>query len=711
MLVVSLLFQLAFLQDMPWYEHYQLGREAMEAEQYEKAVTHFENAIADQPKSKRQAKTYGVQFIQYYPYHQLAEAHLWTNNRAAAARYLELADRWNEDEDARTAERMKLFRTVLNRLPENPTVVTDPDPTPKRPDTGPFWELVSLKKYTAAMSVLQDLQQQYPDNDELKGIDLILNLLVANDNELLEFEKATQQTEQRLLGDAQREEENGNTPQALAYYLAVNRLKPGQPDIRQAIERLRGLMEAQGKTALEIEQAQNDALQLAEETEKRLQNTLQKQAVLQNANTRLLSDLEKARASQADPPPAEVSVSWNLVPISTATKAANINAQISSDTPMKTAKLYINGQLHTAWDLYNQQQFDLPTISNFTFDRFRNELKLVMRDSRNKVHQAVYPYSFPTPPPVKNRPPFLQFIFIPLALLLLGIFFVRKRRKSQAFRNRFNPYIAGAPVLNADMFYGRKPMLKQLLNTLHNNSIMIYGERRIGKTSFLHQLYALLPTIDDPQYQFIPVFIDLQGVAEEEFFTTLDHEIQQTLEPFQLEMEPVEGLLSGRQLTQRLRKTINQLKSHCERSPKLVLLLDEVDLLNSFSEHTNQQLRAIFMKGFAKHLVAVMAGININTTWKSEGSPWYNFFEQLELKPFSEDQARTLVTDPVRGIYSYNAEAIDKILDLTRRKPYLIQKMCVNLVAHVLNQNRKKITTQDVLFVYTEIRHEVEKGL
>ncbi len=709
MVLVPLLFQLFLLQDLPWYENYRLGREAMQLENYEQAARYFEKAVADQPKAKAKAKTYGVQFIEYYPYHQLAEAYFWINDRDAAARYLAEAEISVENEDARTADRIKFLKTFLNRSKPKPTAI--PEAKPERPDTRPFWELVELKKYTAAKSVLQDLRRQHPDNSELEGIRLILNVLVNNEAEILTFEKTRMQNERRLLTEARGAEEADNIPQALAAYLAVSRLNPTHDEARLAIQRLNSKMEAQGRSALEIEEAQRAAVQLAEDTERRLQITLQKQSELQSSNTDLLKELEKAKSSQVQPAPALVDVSWNLVPIPNTEKTANINAKINSDTPLKTAKLYINGRLHTAWDLFNNQSFEIPTIDSFAFNRFRNELKLVVRDSRNELHNAVYPYSFPLPPPVKQRPPYAQLFFIPLALLMFGIFFVRKRRKSQAFRNRFNPYIAGAPVLNADMFYGRKPMLKQLLNTLHNNSIMIYGERRIGKTSFLHQLYALLPTIDDPHYQFIPVFIDLQGVAEEEFFSTIDHEIAQTLEPFNLDLEEPQPCLTGRQLTQRLRKNIGQLKKHCERSPKLVLLLDEVDLLNSFSEHTNQQLRSIFMKGFAKHLVAVMAGININTTWKSEGSPWYNFFEQLELKPFSEDQARTLVTDPVRGIYTYHGEAIDKILDLTRRKPYLIQKMCVNLVAHVLNQNRKKITTQDVMFVYQEIRHEVEKGL
>src|SRR6185369_10738425 len=57
-------------------------------------------------------------------------------------------------------------------------------------------------------------------------------------------------------------------------------------------------------------------------------------------------------------------------------------------------------------------------------------------------------------------------------------------RRRRALRNRFNPYIAGAPVLSHAMFFGRKKLLSRVLNMIHANSLMITGDRRIGKTSF-----------------------------------------------------------------------------------------------------------------------------------------------------------------------------------------------------------------------------------
>ena len=87
--------------------------------------------------------------------------------------------------------------------------------------------------------------------------------------------------------------------------------------------------------------------------------------------------------------------------------------------------------------------------------------------------------------------------FIPAAAAsafgILGVGWAGQRlRRRSARRRRFNPYIAGAPVLDDQMFYGREKLTARMLSTLHRNSLMITGERRIGKTTFLHHLKRVL---------------------------------------------------------------------------------------------------------------------------------------------------------------------------------------------------------------------------
>ena len=55
----------------------------------------------------------------------------------------------------------------------------------------------------------------------------------------------------------------------------------------------------------------------------------------------------------------------------------------------------------------------------------------------------------------------------------------RRSQRRKLLKRRYNPYIAGAPVLQDDLFFGREQLLTRVLQSIHNNSILLYGERRI----------------------------------------------------------------------------------------------------------------------------------------------------------------------------------------------------------------------------------------
>jgi hypothetical protein len=109
----------------------------------------------------------------------------------------------------------------------------------------------------------------------------------------------------------------------------------------------------------------------------------------------------------------------------------------------------------------------------------------------------------------------------------------------QAIERGFNPYIVSDPVREPDRFFGREELLTGMINTLHNNSIMIHGPRRIGKTSLLYQLANRLRGTSDPDYAFIPALIDLEGTAQEDFFHTLMEEILEDCQPYLTERLPL----------------------------------------------------------------------------------------------------------------------------------------------------------------------------
>ena len=153
---------------------------------------------------------------------------------------------------------------------------------------------------------------------------------------------------------------------------------------------------------------------------------------------------------------------------------------------------------------------------------------------------------------------------------------------------------------------------------------------------------------------------------------------------------------------------IEELKTRTSKSVKLALLIDEADVLNEYSERVNQRLRSIFMKTFSESLVAVMSGVGIKRAWKSEVSPWYNFFDEVELLAFSREEAEALIKTPVEGFFRYSPDAVTRILELSQLKPYLVQQFCIHAVNRMLEQGRTTINRADVEAVLGVVAMESE---
>jgi tetratricopeptide (TPR) repeat protein len=133
-----------------------------------------------------------------------------------------------------------------------------------------------------------------------------------------------------------------------------------------------------------------------------------------------------------------------------------------------------------------------------------NNLRLVATDAENLTSSAEYSVVYSRP---FFRSPWLQGA-VAAALAAVGGFtwLARRRRRRRLRQRRFNPYVAGAPVLDESLFFGREQLLERILQTLHNNSLLLHGERRIGKTSLQHQLKRRLEALRDPVYDFYPVY-------------------------------------------------------------------------------------------------------------------------------------------------------------------------------------------------------------
>lgn len=371
---------------------------------------------------------------------------------------------------------------------------------------------------------------------------------------------------------------------------------------------------------------------------------------------------------------------------------------VTADSPASTSskESVVNPTVQTArmGDLY-QYSFTQPMVLHPGI----LSLRVVAKDPDGLSDEKIHLVSYARPP---WRSPWLYSAAGLVAAGGLGTLAgMRVRRRNNLLKRRFNPFVAGAPVLSDDLFLGREALITRVLQTIHNNSVLLYGERRIGKTSLQHHIRRRLEQLQDPEYEFHPVFIDLQGTPQERFFGTLAHDIVSELR------SKLDGKVEGPsgpedpsytydRFVRDVHSVLKHLRQLSTKKVKLVLLIDEVDELNDYDPKVNQKLRSLFMKSFAEDMVAVVSGVGIKKHWASEGSPWYNFFEEIEVKPFRREDAAELIEKPIRGVFGLEDGVIDRILDKTNCRPYLIQKACVALVNRLHEEGRRRITIADV---------------
>lgn len=382
------------------------------------------------------------------------------------------------------------------------------------------------------------------------------------------------------------------------------------------------------------------------------------------------------------------------------------------------------------WQETSSNSIVLPMLSEGAY-----QLEIMVRDNAFNYSLPVVQRLEVLNPPATVSVPLLgkvetqvfQLLILFGGMAVIGYSYVTyeivKRRLfvTAAVRRSYNPYISGEPVRRGEMFYGRHDLLERIVATLHNNSIMIHGERRIGKTTLLYQLADALRTVQDSEYWFVPVFVDLQGTTEERLFHVLMEEIAHVVSALpdveEADTLALAGLLlneteetayTDRKFNRDLRLIVRLLVQYSARNRggrqvRLILLIDEVDTLSTFHHLYQQQLRRVFMYDFAATVGAVVAGIAISKEWDRVESPWFNLFNEVAMEPFTQANAVALIVEPVRGYYVYEPVALDFIIANSGGRPYRIQQYALEAVNHMLQQRRRRITLVDVVYAHQQI--------
>jgi tetratricopeptide (TPR) repeat protein len=241
---------------------------------------------------------------------------------------------------------------------------------------------------------------------------------------------------------------------------------------------------------------------------------------------------------------------------------------------------------------------------------------------------------------------------------------------------KINPYVAGNPVGDSPAFIGRMDVLREVRRILRrpqDNAIVLYGQRRIGKTSILQHLAAWLPR----EGPYCPAYFDLQDKAAWplgdvlwELARTITYVLGQPAPD--LGTDPEIGFHKDW-----LPIALNDLPD----GSSLILLFDEFDVL---ADPQIEQAGAAFFP-YLRHLLAsepqrlqfvFVIGRNVDDL-DNIALSLFKGTSALRVSLLNEKDAAELVRlSQKNGTLTWANDAVERVWELAHGHPFLSQQLC-----------------------------------
>jgi hypothetical protein len=300
-----------------------------------------------------------------------------------------------------------------------------------------------------------------------------------------------------------------------------------------------------------------------------------------------------------------------------------------------------------------------------------------------------------------------------------------------------SPFSAQSDVTGS-MFVGRRDVLKKF--SAPNGPTILYGGRKLGKSSIFRQLQRDFENRADRWGQNIAVYINAINVVDgmgikhtllPEIVHTLNHALvvrgfKGEAEALEVYISPENGLTSD-QFSGHIRNLLRKLPRH-----RFLLLIDEADSLLQYlnvgtdalldpSKRLGWEFRALIQESGGRFDVRFAGFQDISRVTQITTGPFYNFRPgqaQYPLSVLPPNEARELVRRPLQllDVIFSDDSLVELILDYTGQHPALIQEFCRLLYKQVRSSrggSPLKVTPSDVETVWKdpEFRRDVVRAI
>ena len=276
-----------------------------------------------------------------------------------------------------------------------------------------------------------------------------------------------------------------------------------------------------------------------------------------------------------------------------------------------------------------------------------------------------------------------------------------------------NVYVSGSPLIKASKtFKGRRDVFRALTRQLvspagQRPALLLFGARRMGKTSTLKQLPVQLGP------QIVPVSLDIQKIATVEgAFHLLFRFAKEIIETARRERHLKFPLLSEEALERDpffvFQEWLDSLGDILGDYYWILLALDEFESLGEMfekgriDERIFQLLRGIF-QNFPR-ITLLLSGAHTLEELPPYWSDYFINVKMLKVAPLEEADAVELITRPIPDFpVEYEEEALRLLLDETGCHPNWIQHACQEIVERLNEEDRFSVSVSDVQWAVTRV--------
>lgn len=292
-----------------------------------------------------------------------------------------------------------------------------------------------------------------------------------------------------------------------------------------------------------------------------------------------------------------------------------------------------------------------------------------------------------------------------------------------------SPYVTGSPLEpmhGHSVFYGRDELLGKISRQIatHGNVVLLEGNRRTGKTSILKHLEgsAAIPG-------WLAIYASLQGaegasqvvgVPTVEVFREIARSIATALTKLDIDVplpngqtfvagKPALGVARACREGIGTESPFTDFREYLELvltileplGLGLVLMLDEFDKLQEgidngvTSPQVPENIRFL-IQTYPKFSAILTGSRRLKRLREEYWSALYGLGTSIPVTALDTESARKVVTEPVRDQLTFSQEAIEQVIEVTARHPYLMQCLCNRVFDYAVQTKSRSITASVV---------------